>query len=49
VRLVGAGADRLGEDVSVFREDGTQQPHGVEQGRLRRLLWRTTACHHAGL
>ena len=23
VRLVGAGADGLGEDVSVFREDGT--------------------------
>jgi hypothetical protein len=23
VRLVGAGADGLGQDVSVFREDGT--------------------------
>jgi hypothetical protein len=31
VRLVGAGTDRLGEDVSVFREDGTALHEGGSQ------------------
>jgi hypothetical protein len=29
VRLVGAGAEGLGEDVSMFREDGTSQTTNV--------------------
>src|SRR6201991_1663984 len=46
VRLVGAGVDGLGEDVSVFREDGTTLHEGRPALPLEREGTLAGVCDH---